>query len=150
MNIDKILSKYTLDNSVDKICKTYNRLLKGELTQPSASESIGFTLSYLKQYEKEEGLDPDRIICVLPNCANIIKLRITYKMDTGYNIFRLDLEPHHINTYKIVVNTLEIEQEPENLMYEKMEYSEEESFMCQYKNGACCYNNKFHNNKCKD
>ncbi len=144
--MSKKLSETILQNYSDKICNTYSKYLNGNITQPEASESIGFMLSYLKQYEKEEGLDPDRIICVLPNCARIIKLRIKYNMVSGPIIWRLDVEPRHTGGYYIVNNSITEEDTPNDNII-----SDNNTFFCTYKNRACCYLDQTHDVKhCKE
>ncbi len=144
--MSKKISDTKLQTYSDKICNTYSKYLNGNISQPEASESIGFLLSYLKQYEKEEGLDPDRIICVLPNCAQIIKLRIKYNMESGPAIWRLDVEPQHIGGYNIVNNSITEEDTHNNIIPDS-----NSTFFCTYKNRSCCYLNKTHdNNHCKE
>lgn len=148
----QILTEHTLKIYSDKICNIYSKYIYGKLNQAQASESIGFLISYLKQYEQEEGLHPDRIVCVLPRCANIIKLRINYNMTIGTRIWRLDLEPDHNIRYRVVNNTL---SEPEDKILEEDDIEEEVdvspvSYVCKYKNRSCCYLNNDHNSKCKE
>lgn len=145
------LSKDDLTNTVNFICSSYSKFLLNEISQKEASESIGFLLSHLSKHEKEEGLDPMRIICVLPRCAPIIKLRITYNIGGIYHVMRLDLEPHHINTYHICTNSL-TELEDSTTLNPDMYVDDDSSilYVCPYKNLSCCYTNNNHLNDCNN
>ena len=157
------LDEIDLGELVAKVKRTYADVLSGRISRVKAQHAIGLLIDHHRQYERERGVSKDRVICVFPNCADIVVLRLHYVVGNVKQELNLSLVPNK-REMKVMYHKFGDPEEDESSEPQgeeggpsprKQLKAEEESssiaILCPYKNERCCHLQSLHDeHACRD